>query len=176
MEKQSLEISLDQLLAFDIPKPNNTFEQERQNLEINIQLFLAEIKPGTSLETDIKPALFKFRRWLREFEKNMTTEQMRLQGALKMRVCYAEFGMEILISLIEAYEKETIILQKAKQFKLLDKLKLMIQNILGKPMEGHVSLMFVWLKLLQLFVPITYKSNLSSLNSNNVKKLQSFIK
>lgn len=73
---------------------------------INIFSYNPDVR-GTSLDVNIVPVLTTLKGWLETFNANMRGTEQQI-GTLRLRVCYAEQGMQVIMNLLDRVREERV--------------------------------------------------------------------
>jgi len=167
-------MNLDQVLAFDVP----TYRGEYQKMRATLNALVEDPKvQGTSIATSVVPAANALKSWLRLFESSMRQPDKRLAGSTRMRVCFAERGMFLVLTLLASVREELAILKGEDKSERVMQLRRMLtqfmRTILGCDSKG-LTFMRNWLSTLVDIVPLDVRSHNTTLTTENIRKLDLF--
>jgi len=167
-------MNLDQVLAFDVKNYENEYRQMRNVLDEFIKN--RDIQ-DTSIITEVVPAADGLKSWLRVFSGSVQEPDRRLNGSTRMRVCFAERGMFLLMTLLESVKNELQTLQSGEDRERMRKLRRILidfmRSVLGCEKRG-LTFMKNWFSTLVDITPLELRSHNTTLTTENIQKLDLF--
>lgn len=172
---QKSALTLDQLLAFDVDHYNS----EKERVMTSLANFCEDPKVlETVLVTKVVPTCKLINTWLKLFDGNMRHADMRLKGALKARVCYAEQGMSLMMQLCKEMEEVKKVVLSSEEvgvvmiYNLLNQLRTIVKE--DQPQKG-LSFMMVYLTTLTDVTPVELRSSNTPLTTRNISRMNDIL-
>lgn len=164
-------LTLDQVLAMDVPNYSTDYAAMMKAIKTFVE---NPALKGTALDILIVPVVRDLQAWLILFSSNMRNFDNRLQSNMRLRVCFAERGMDLTLKLVQTSQDSIVYLTRAARVdptpqivSLSKALNELLLAVMGCNLKG-LSLMRNWLSTLVDIVPVDQRSKTTPLLQSNM--------
>jgi hypothetical protein len=168
-------LTLDQILAFDV----DYYETESTRIKQFLESFVKRpVVLSTILSAKVERTCRNLLAWVNIFHDNMQIPKNRLDGALKVRVCFAEKAIIMMLDL--AKEMDSILKmveqdESAVSDDVLRELKKLVEAVDTGKRNAGLSFFMNYLSTLTDVVPFSLRSSTTPMTTENIETIQELL-